>query len=226
LGVPSGAIERIAASPFDFEKQALLVVPSGLPGPNEPEFPMAAARLVREVIEACDGRTLGLFTSYQNLNAVYDALRDSKHRVLRQGDQPRSELTRVFKDDVSSVLLATASFWTGIDVSGEALTGLVIDKLPFLPPNDPVVDALSSKDRNAFTSYVVPRAIITLKQGVGRLIRSKSDIGVVVILDRRLVEKGYGRAFLKSLPPMLSSRHVEHIPGFLLEAEAERARAS
>ena len=136
---------------------------------------------------------------------------------------PRAELTRIFKEDVRSVLLGTDSFWTGVDVQGEALTGLVIDKLPFPHPDDPVVSAICERDRQAFYNYLVPKAIITLRQGVGRLIRSQKDIGVVVILDTRIAEKQYGRRFMASLPPMLSTRHMENIGRFLTEAKHARA---
>jgi len=217
-GVPEGALEVIAEAPFDFESQALLVVPERMPDPRDPDFIDAASGVFKQVLEACDGRTLGLFTSYRNLNAVYDRVVGGRHRVLRQGDLPRAELTRLFKEDVGSVLLGTESFWTGIDVPGEALTGLVIDKLPFPHPDDPVIDAICERDPRAFDNYLVPLAIIALRQGVGRLIRCKTDVGVVVILDKRLAEKGYGRKFLKSLPPMLSTRRVENIARFLEEA--------
>jgi ATP-dependent DNA helicase DinG len=224
LGVPDGALEVVAESPFDFESQALLVVPDeGLPDPREPEFPDAAAELVGRVMHFCDGRTLGLFTSYRVLNAVYERVRGNGYRVLRQGDLPRTELARIFKEDIRSVLLGTDSFWTGIDVPGEALTGLVIDKLPFPHPDDPVVSAICERDPRAFDNYLVPRAIITLRQGVGRLIRSRADFGVVVLLDRRVAEKRYGRRFLRSLPPMLTSRRIENIPRFLEEAAHARA---
>ncbi len=223
VGVPDGALEVIAETPFDFESQALLVVPERMPDPREPGFIDSAVDIFRQVLEACDGRTLGLFTSYRNLNAVYDRVVGGKHRVLRQGDLPRAELTRLFKEDVGSVLLGTESFWTGIDVPGEALTGLVIDKLPFPHPDDPVIDAICERDPRAFDNYLVPLAIIALRQGVGRLIRCKTDVGVVVILDKRLAEKGYGRKFLKSLPPMLSTRRLENIARFLEEAAYARA---
>ena len=121
------------------------------------------------------------------------------------------------------MLRGTESFWTGIDVPGEALTGLVIDKLPFPHPDDPVIDAICERDPRAFDTYLVPLAIIALRQGVGRLIRCKTDVGVVVILDKRLAEKGYGRKFLKSLPPMLSTRRLENIARFLEEAAYARA---
>jgi len=149
---------------------------------------------------------------------VCERIHCGNHRVLRQGDLPRTELARIFKEDVGSVLLGTESFWTGIDVVGEALTGLVIDKLPFPTPDDPVVDAICERDRRAFDNYLVPLAIIALRQGVGRLIRSKTDVGVVVILDRRIAEKGYGRRFVNSLPPMLATRRIENISRFLKEA--------
>jgi ATP-dependent DNA helicase DinG len=224
LGVPESALELVAESPFDFESQALLVVPDdGLPEPRELCFPEAAADFVGRVMDLCDGRTLGLFTSYRVLNAVYDRVRGNGHRVLRQGDMPRTELARIFKEDVRSVLLGTDSFWTGIDVPGEALTGLVIDKLPFPHPEDPVVNAICERDPQAFNNYLVPKAIIALRQGVGRLIRSQRDIGVVVLLDRRIAEKRYGRRFLRSLPPMLTTRRIENISRFLEEAAHARA---
>src|SRR5690606_22511813 len=137
------------------------------------------------VVDACDGRTLGLFTSYRNLNAVYERLDGREHRVLRQGDLPRAELTRLFKEDVGSILLGTESFWTGIDVAGEALTGLVIDKLPFPPPDDPVIDAICERDPRAFDNYLVPLAIIALRQGdlpraeLTRLF--KEDVGSILL---------------------------------------------
>lgn len=224
LGVPEGALEVIADTPFDFAAQALLVVPDGLPDPRAPEFIDAAARAFQQVIDACDGRTLGLFTSYRNLHAVYDRIDGGRHRVLRQGDLPRAELTRIFKEDTGSILLGTESFWTGIDVAGESLTGLVIDKLPFAPPDDPVIEAICERDPRAFHNYLVPLAIIALRQGVGRLIRCKTDIGVAVILDRRIADKAYGQTFLNSLPAMLSTRRIENIPRFLEEAAGARAR--
>jgi ATP-dependent DNA helicase DinG len=224
LGVPENSIELVAATPFDFESQALLVVPEQLPDPRAPEFVDAISAVFRDVLDLCDGRTLGLFTSYRNLNAVYERVAGGRHRILRQGDLPRPELTRQFAQDVSSVLLGTESFWMGIDVAGEALTGLVIDKLPFPSPDDPVIEAICERDPRAFDNYLVPRAIIALRQGVGRLIRSKTDFGVVVVLDKRIAEKGYGRRFLASLPRMLSTRRVSNIARFL--GEAANARAS
>lgn len=223
LGVPEAALEVIAETPFDFESQALLVVPERLPEPRDEDFVDAAASVFQQVVDACDGRTLGLFTSYRNLHAVHERIDGRGHRVLRQGELPRAELTRIFKEDTSSILLGTESFWTGIDIAGEALTGLVIDKLPFPTPDDPVIDAICERDRRAFDNYLVPLAIIALRQGVGRLIRTKTDIGVVVILDKRIAEKGYGKKFLRSLPPMLTTRRIENIARFFEEVAYARA---
>jgi ATP-dependent DNA helicase DinG len=220
VGAPADALEHVAESPFDFKQQALLIIPQGIPDPREPGFVNAVADAVQQVIDACDGRVLALFTSYRNLNAVYEQIAGDGHLILKQGDLPRTELTRIFKDDIGSVLLGTESFWTGIDVPGPALTGVVIDKLPFPNLDDPVVNAICARDKGAFATYLVPRAIIMLRQGVGRLIRSQKDIGVVVILDRRIAEKPYGKRFLKSLPPMMTSRKLGNIARFLQEAGA------
>ena len=163
-------------------------------------------------------RRLGPASAFAGLSVLCAPSSSSAQQIAFQGELPRTELTRLFKEDVGSVLLGTESFWTGIDVPGEALTGLVIDKLPFPNMDDPVVDAICARDRRAFDSYLVPRAIIMLRQGVGRLIRSQKDVGVAVILDRRIAEKAYGRRFLKSLPPMLTTRKLDNISRFLAEA--------
>jgi ATP-dependent DNA helicase DinG len=217
-GVPKEALELVAESPFNFRRQALLVVPEELVEPNSPSFPGIASRLIERVIRMCNGRTLGLFTSYKNMRATHERIQNLPYTVLKQGDAPRTELVRKFKSDVHSVLLGTTSFWTGVDVSGEALTGLVIDRLPFPNPDDPIIDAITERDKNAFSNYMVPQAIIALRQGVGRLIRSIDDVGVVVILDVRVATKGYGKRFLNSLPDMRSTRDVEAIETFLAEA--------
>lgn len=216
LGVPAEALEVIAETPFDFRKQAIIITPTDLPLPDAPGFVEAVATAVRQVVTSCEGRTLCLFTSNKNLNGVFDAIKGRvPYTVLKQGQMPRNELTRIFKEDVSSVLLGTNSFWTGIDVPGEALTGLVIDKLPFPNRSDPVVDAICERDRNSFQNYFTPRAVIMLRQGVGRLIRSQKDLGVVIILDKRIVEKGYGYAFFSSLPSMVRSQNLGSIDTFL-----------
>jgi ATP-dependent DNA helicase DinG len=213
LGVRD-ARELVVESPFDFEKQALLIVPEGLPSPQEPVFPDAVARIV----DLAEGRTLGLFTSYRNLNAAYERLAGCGYRVLRQGDAPRTQLIEAFRKDVRSVLLGTESFWAGVDVPGESLSCVIIDRLPFPPPDDPVLDAVSERDPDWFQDFSLPRAIIAFKQGFGRLIRSQLDRGVVVVLDERLVTRRYGKKFIRSLPYTLKSRRLANVRHFLAEA--------
>ena len=217
IGCPSPH-ELVVETPFDFQSQALLVVPEGIPDPNDPAYPAAVAAAFAEIMDLAEGRTLGLFTSYRNLNATYERVRGNGHRVLRQGDMPRTALVEEFRRDVRSVLLGTESFWAGVDVPGEALSCVVIDRLPFPSPDDPVLDAISESDRRWFMNYSLPRAVIAFKQGFGRLIRSTSDRGVVVVLDRRLVSKPYGRVFTASLPDVLKTRRIENLRHFLEEA--------
>ncbi|MBN1773204.1 MAG: DEAD/DEAH box helicase family protein [Deltaproteobacteria bacterium] len=214
LGVPEPRA-IIADSPFRWEEQALLIVPEGMPEPNDPSFPASVASTFSEIIDLARGRTLGLFTSYRNLNATYQRVAGNGHRVLKQGDMPRTALIEEFRRDVGSVLLGTESFWAGVDVPGESLSCVVIDRLPFPTPDDPVLDAITQRDRRWFTNYSVPRAVIAFKQGFGRLIRTVTDRGVVVVLDRRLVTKPYGRLFTDSLPNVLKSRRLDSIRRFL-----------
>ncbi len=212
------ADELVAESPFSFEDNVLLVVPKTMCMPDERErFPDAVAEHVSQAAHAANGRTLGLFTSYKNLEASYRRLGGFRHRVLKQGDAPRMRLVGQFKEDVSSVLLGVESFWAGVDVPGESLSCVVIDRLPFPTPDDPIVDAISERDDRWFFNYAIPRALIQLKQGFGRLIRTTTDRGCVVVLDRRLVEKGYGRAFLAALPRVKMSDQVSDVARFLEE---------
>ena len=206
-------------SPFDFRKAALLVVPQGLPSPSDREFPEAVAQAVASVVELARGRTLALFTSYRNLNRTYETLRHGTRRVLRQGNMPRTELIREFAKDTHSVLLGTDSFWTGVDVPGQSLSCVVIDRLPFPAPGDPVGEAIAERVKNGFEHHQLARAVVKFKQGFGRLIRSASDRGVVVVLDQRLVTKSYGEVFLQSLPQVLKSRRLESIREFLGERD-------
>ena len=232
LGVPREAKEIAVESPFRFEQQAMLVVPRSVPEPRDPRFAELAAAALIDVIRHCRGRTLALFTSHANLDVVHGRVQrwvtneqsslDGRltHTLLKQGDAPRGDLVARFTRDVGSVLMGTSSFWTGVDVPGEALTGLLIDKLPFPNMSDPVVDRVQ-EDPGSFGGYMLPKAVITLRQGVGRLIRTRSDRGVVVILDRRLVDKGYGRVFLTALPRMQLSSSLEDIAEFLEEGEQD-----
>lgn len=217
LGLVESA-ELVAESPFSFEKNVLLIVPKTMCMPDDRErFPDAVAEHVAQAANAANGRTLGLFTSYKNLEASYRRLGGFRHRVLKQGDAPRMRLVGQFKEDVSSVLLGVESFWAGVDVPGESLSCVVIDRLPFPTPDDPIVDAISERDDRWFFNYAVPRALIQLKQGFGRLIRTTTDRGVVIVLDRRLVEKPYGRSFLAALPRVKMSDRVEDAAAFLKE---------
>ncbi len=211
-------IEVIAPTSFNFQRQALLICPPGPEPNNYDEFAQHCADAFEYIVNYFKGRTLGLFTSYKNMNAVADRLRPIVSDLLVQGDQPRSELRRQFKERTESVLLGTSSFWTGLDVPGESLSAVVIDKLPFPNRSDPIVSAIDEMDPNSFQNYMVPRAAIHLRQGVGRLIRSNRDTGVIVILDSRIQAKRYGRRFKRCLPEMMITSKLEHIPFFMAEA--------
>jgi len=210
-----GGRELVVESPFDFREQVLLVVPEMACEPNSPSFAGEVGLEFRKILDLVGGRTLGLFTSYRNLHAVHERIAGNGHRILVQGERPRTQLVRDFTEDTASVLIGTTSFWTGIDVPGESLTCLVIDRLPFPTPDDPVMDAICSRDRRWFARHSIPRAVIALRQGFGRLIRSRSDRGVVVIFDKRLVEKPYGKVFQRSLPDSRRTRRLDSIGRFL-----------
>lgn len=224
-GVPTNVKEIVADSPFDYAKQCLFVVPNTMPPPKDPGFPGAVADAMGEIIEACRGRALCLFTSKKNMREVHSLLLLSTatrpYKLLLQGDGlGRAELYKKFKDDVESCLFGVASFWTGVDVPGEALTALVIDKLPFPNMSDPLVNAISERDKKSFWNYSVPKAIITLRQGIGRLIRRKDDYGVVAVLDSRLLGGSkYGGQFLSSLPPMRATADINDVRMFIEHME-------
>jgi ATP-dependent DNA helicase DinG len=207
----------VAQSPFDWTRQALLVVPHDIREPDlSEEFAIDVAEKCAKTIELARGRTLCLFTSNKNMNRTHVRLRECGYRVLRQGEMPRAQLIDEFRRDIHSVLLGVASFWAGVDVQGESLSCVVIDRLPFTPPGDPVMDAIKERDeRGFFKHHVLPRAIVEFKQGFGRLIRSVNDRGVVVVLDRRVRDK-YGGVFLRSVPDgvRVSSR-IEDVKNFL-----------
>ncbi len=220
-----------AASPFDYASRAMLVLPDGGHNPQEKGFADAAARLLVRTVEEAHGRTLALFTSYRVLELAYSVLQGSPVargiRVMKQGDAPRTQLVERFREDVSSVLLGTSSFWEGVDVVGEALSALFIDKLPFANPTDPLIDAINERDRKAFQHYLLPLAIIAFRQGFGRLIRSQQDRGVVVCCDERLVTKGYGRQFVRALPAGLPvSRDLAEVGRFFGVSKLMETRVS
>jgi ATP-dependent DNA helicase DinG len=198
------------AGPFDYSTQAALVVPRGLPDPTSAEFGAAAAAAVRELTAITGGRAFVLCTSVRQMRYLREACRDLPYRLLLQGERPKHRLLEAFRD-APSVLFATQSFWEGVDVPGEALSLVVIDKLPFAPPNDPVVQArvraAEAAGGDGFSDLQVPAAALALRQGFGRLVRSRRDRGLVALLDRRVVTRGYGKAFLATLPacPLLAS---------------------
>jgi ATP-dependent DNA helicase DinG len=203
-------VEARYPGPFDYRRQAALVAPQGMPDPNDPAFLPAAARAVRALAEVTGGRAFVLCTSVRNMLGLRDALSDLPWQILLQGDRPKHRLLEAFRSE-PSVLFATQSFWEGVDVPGQALSLVVIDRLPFAPPTDPVVAArvraLAESGRDGFAELQVPAAALALRQGFGRLIRTRADRGLVAVLDPRLVTRGYGRAFLATLPecPLLRS---------------------
>src|SRR5207253_10754435 len=193
-------------SEFDFERQAILYLPPRMPDPRSDAFATAAGREVIEILKRTQGRAFVLFTSYATMRAV-QAIAEMAldYPILAQGTAPRSQLLAEFRRTPHAVLFATSSFWQGVDVVGEALSCVVIGKLPFAPPGDPIMsarmDAIRDQGGDPFGEYQVPLAILALQQGLGRLIRHRRDLGVLAVLDPRLRTKGYGQRFLASLPP-------------------------
>lgn len=207
------------ASPFDYARNTLAYIPKDLPEPGSAIFTESIAREIENILEASSGRALVLFTSYRNMEEVYQLVKDrSPYRILVQGERPRAALLKAFREDLASVLFATSSFWEGIDVPGESLSCVVIEKLPFAVPSDPIIESrlefLEKAGKNPFMAYQVPLAILSLRQGFGRLIRSGSDRGVFVILDVRTIKRHYGRNFLQSLPSMPLTHDREDIKKF------------
>lgn len=206
-------------SPFDFSRQALMYLPKGMPEPNSPGYTDAVVRIALPVLQASAGRAFLLFTSHRALRLAEKALRQLlDYPLLVQGEASRDHLLETFRRTPHAVLLGTSSFWEGVDVRGEALSCVIIDKLPFATPSDPVLQArlekLRAQGRNPFMHYQLPAAVITLKQGVGRLIRDTGDRGVLVLCDPRLRSKAYGRTFLQSLPKMPITHEIDAIQTF------------
>jgi len=216
----------LLASPFDFRHQALLYHPEGLPDPNHPQYNDALIQAVLPVLARSKGRAFLLFTSYRAMHDAERALQDSGYHLLVQGRAGKNALLADFRRHDNAVLLATSSFWEGVDVRGDRLVCVVIDKLPFAAPNDPVTRArhrlLEDKGLSPFMHDTLPQAIITLKQGVGRLIRDSGDYGVLVLADPRLTQKNYGQTFLNSLPPMTKTRKIEVIDRFFAYHETTK----
>jgi ATP-dependent DNA helicase DinG len=202
------ALTQVLPSPFDYARNARIYVPQGLPDPSDESYVESLLHGVWPLVEAARGGAFLLFTSYRALQRAesWIARRAAPGRVLVQGVGSRSELLNEFRADGNAILLGTGSFWQGVDVRGPALRLVMIDKLPFASPGDPLVqarvEAIRRSGGDAFNEFQLPQAVLALKQGVGRLIRDFDDRGLIVLGDPRVQSRGYGRTFLKSLPPM------------------------
>ena len=206
-------------SPFNYPEQGLFYLPEDLPMPNQRLHTERVVEEAKKILAISSGRAFLLFTSFQALNEAARLLDGNiDYPLLVQGEQPRQALLQQFRDTGNAVLLGTGSFWEGVDVKGEALSVVIIDKLPFAPPDDPVLQARSRAMKesglNPFMSFQLPQAVVALRQGAGRLIRDVEDSGLLVVCDPRLVSKPYGRIFVKSLPPMTRTRKLEDIEVF------------
>lgn len=212
-------------SPFNYPEQAVLYAPAGMPNPNAPEYPDVVADIAFPLIRAAQGRTFVLCTSLRAMRRIHERLGDKLERaglklpLLLQGEGSRSQLLARFRELGNAVLVASQSFWEGVDVPGDALSVVVIDKLPFAPPDDPVLAAriehLREAGVNPFMTYQLPRAVINVKQGAGRLIRTEQDRGVLAVCDPRMIDKPYGKRVWRSLPPMRRTRVPEEVEAFL-----------
>ncbi len=220
-------------SPFDYGKQALFYVPENMPEPNSPGYSAAVAAVALPVIQASGGRAFVLCTSLRAMREIHALFKEAfeqngiEYPLMMQGESSRSELLERFRKRGNAVLVGSQSFWEGVDVRGEALSCVIIDKLPFAPPDDPVlaarIDKMNEEGKNAFMEYQLPYAVITLKQGAGRLIRDEADSGVLMICDPRLISKPYGRRIWQSLPPFKRTRFLADVQAFFenINADAE-----
>jgi ATP-dependent DNA helicase DinG len=210
--------ELVIPSHFKYGEQALLYLPD-MPDPRDPDFPPAAAERIRRILDITKGRAFCLFTSYSQMRDVYERLLPVLDwPILLHGTAPRKALLEEFRSTPNAVLFGTSSFWQGVDVQGEQLSCVIIDRLPFAVPNDPVVQARMKAIEEAggkpFFEYQVPEAVLTLKQGFGRLIRSLEDRGVLVLLDPRIRRQRYGQTFLASLPPYRVTTDITDVQSF------------
>jgi ATP-dependent DNA helicase DinG len=222
------ARELTVASPFQYQRQALLYIPGHLPEPNSPDFTAAATEEIARLLAASRGRAFLLCTSYRQMQAFSQALDGrTPFPLLTQGEAPRHALLEKFRATPGAVLIATSSYWQGVDVQGEQLSLVIVDRLPFAAPNDPVVaariDALKREGRNAFAEFQIPEAVLSLKQGFGRLIRSTHDRGVLALLDPRIRTKSYGAQFLRSLPEFARAENLSEVESFFATAAASTA---
>ncbi len=222
----SDVLERILPLTFDYESNALLYLPRHLPAPTfgagSEDYMLAIAREMYKLVKASRGRAFLLFSSKRMLDHAYELISPHlSYPLLKQGDMPRVELTRRFRQEEGAILFGLKSFWEGVDIAGDALSLVVIDKLPFDPPDDPVhearVNQMKAKNENWFGTYVLPQAVLRLKQGIGRLLRTREDRGVMAILDTRLHTKGYGRLVLDALPPARRTSSLRDIELFFAQ---------
>jgi ATP-dependent DNA helicase DinG len=224
LGLDQDTETLSLASPFDYKNRTMLYVPAHTPEnpfplPDHKDFTHRVQSIMKRILLASGGRALVLFTSFHNMRKIYPYLAENiPYPVFIQGEAPRNKLLQSFQQQTNSVLLAVASFWEGINVPGESLSCVIIDKLPFEVPSDPVIMARINKIReeggNPFMDFQLPRAILALRQGVGRLMRTSTDRGLLAILDIRLFTKKYGRLFLRSLPPSPIIRELAEVESF------------
>ena len=220
------ARELVVPSHFQYEKQALLYLPPEMPDPRDQDFPEAAARCIQRVLEITKGRAFCLFTSYAQMRDLYERLLPVlDFPLLLHGTAPRKALLEQFRSTPNAVLFGTSSFWQGVDVQGESLSCVIIDRLPFAVPSDPVVaarmKAIEENGGKPFFDYQVPSAVLTLKQGFGRLIRSLEDRGVLVLLDPRITRQRYGKTFLASLPPYRVTQTITDVESFFADPPDE-----
>lgn len=214
----------VQASPFDWQQQGLFYLPPKMPEPSSPNFIPALLEAAMPVLQASQGRAFLLFTSHRALKQAAEILKDSEWPLFVQGTAPRTELLEQFRKSGNGILLGAASFWEGVDVAGEALSVVIIDKLPFAAPDDPVLEArleaVRQRGGNPFVEEQIPSAVISLKQGVGRLIRTFEDRGILMMGDTRLISKPYGKVFINSLPPFPRTRDIADVQAFFAQEPA------
>jgi len=215
------ADDLIAESSFNYEQQAILYLPPRMPDPRSNEWAVAAADEVTKILQATEGRAFVLSTSFAGMQSLFENVwAEIDYPCLVQGSASKGQLLKQFRETPNAVLFATSSFWQGVDVRGQQLSCVIIDKLPFAVPSDPLVAArqryIDDGGGSSFYQYSVPQAIIALKQGLGRLIRSTTDRGVLAILDPRLRTKGYGRTFLQSMPPCRVTSRIDELSSILV----------
>ena len=224
------AQEMVLPHEFDYGRQALLYIPAGLPDVRNPAFVQKAAEEISRLLTLTQGRAFCLFTSYSQMNQIFELVRARvRFPLLLQGTAPRMALLERFRNTPGAVLFATSSFWQGVDVPGEQLSCVIIDRLPFAVPTDPVVAArvrtLTEEGRNAFAEYQIPEAVLALKQGFGRLIRARTDRGVLAILDNRIQRMQYGKIFIESLPEYSLTRDIAEVQRFMKAPSQGQYRA-